>query len=474
MHDVIVVGSGAGGAAAAYHLAQSGADVLLLERGNVLPRDGSTLDSGNVLRRRLFAAGEAWFDARGRRLHPAEFANLGGKTAWYGAALPRFAPHEFGADPDYQCPAWPLSYADLAPFYDAAEQLLQVRRFAAEAELLGIVMGLQEHDAGWRKSALPLGLAADILAFPEEARRSEGFASARGLKAEAAGALLQRVGDGANLSVRTGAEVVELTPAAGDGRRVAGVLCADGSAHWAGHVVLAAGALHSPRLLQRYLAARAPLVPPGADLVGRFYKGHLCSVVLALSGTRMRDVLRRTVLLTHAAFPHSTVRSTGWLDAEQLAAHKLRWLPRPLRSAAAARVYGFRITTEDGSHPDNRVLAMSPGGAGPRLDYRPARSAAALAEHRRLRALMCRQLPALGYLPWVAMLPAAATADACGTLMAGRDPAQSVVDRDGRAHGFANLYVADGSALTRSGRVDPALTIYAWGLRVASRLALNA
>jgi choline dehydrogenase-like flavoprotein len=62
------------------------------------------------------------------------------------------------------------------------------------------------------------------------------------------------------------------------------------------------------------------------------------------------------------------------------------------------------------------------------------------------------------------------TAHACGTLMVGNDPMRSVVDRNGMVQGFANLYVADGSVMSRSGRVNPALTIYAWGLRLATYL----
>jgi len=50
------------------------------------------------------------------------------------------------------------------------------------------------------------------------------------------------------------------------------------------------------------------------------------------------------------------------------------------------------------------------------------------------------------------------------------DPARSVVDRNGRVHGLRGLYVADGSVLPRSSRVNPSLTIYAWGLRLADRM----
>jgi choline dehydrogenase-like flavoprotein len=65
----------------------------------------------------------------------------------------------------------------------------------------------------------------------------------------------------------------------------------------------------------------------------------------------------------------------------------------------------------------------------------------------------------------------AGTAHACGTLVTGRDPTRSAVDPTGRVHGLQSLYVADGSILPRSSRVNPSLTIYAWALRLADKLA---
>jgi choline dehydrogenase-like flavoprotein len=56
-------------------------------------------------------------------------------------------------------------------------------------------------------------------------------------------------------------------------------------------------------------------------------------------------------------------------------------------------------------------------------------------------------------------------------MIAGRDPADSVVDPVGRVHGMRGLYVVDGSVLPRSSRVNPSLSIYGWSLRVADALA---
>src|SRR3954466_4915330 len=101
--DAIVVGRGAGVAAAACRLVRRGLSVLMLEKGGRLPRDGSTLSVREVFKLGKFKSKEPWRDGRGQSFVPSEFYNVGGKTKWYGAALLRFSPHEFRADPPYRC-----------------------------------------------------------------------------------------------------------------------------------------------------------------------------------------------------------------------------------------------------------------------------------------------------------------------------------------------------------------------------------
>src|SRR5262249_35709853 len=111
--DVIVIGSGAGGAAAAYRLASAGQKVLLIEKGNALPTDGSTQDLATVFGRGAFNSKEVWRDRHGHNFAPQEHFNLGGKTMLYGAALLRLAPEEFLVDEEFQYHAWPIGYDDL-------------------------------------------------------------------------------------------------------------------------------------------------------------------------------------------------------------------------------------------------------------------------------------------------------------------------------------------------------------------------
>jgi choline dehydrogenase-like flavoprotein len=469
-YDVIIVGSGAGGSATAYGLAECGLRTLLIERGPVLPGDGSTLDVGRVIRQGLFKDKELWLDRKGRKFQPSEYANLGGKTKWYGAALLRQAPHEFAADETHQCPAWPISYDEIAPFYDRAETLLKPKRFATEPNLEKIVAGLQRCDQSWQREALPVGLSEEILKSPHDAHHFDGFANPHGLKSDAEFSLLRRVADRPNLTVLTGLPVEALVGNAGAPEKIAGVHCANGKTYRARRVVLSAGALHSPRLLQAYMEETGldTQLPAYAN-IGRNYKCHLNSALIAFSPSVVTDALRKTTILFHCGFPHSSVQNLGWLDGELIAPELPSFAPHVVSNIVGRRAYGFWITTEDGSHPDNRVRRAN-GHCLAEIDYDLDRLTPAIREHKKLIHTLQAQLLRTLHVGFVKRMPVDNTAHACGTLIAGLDPERSVVDRDGKVHGMANLHVADGSVMSRSGRVNPAFTIYAWGLRLADCL----
>ncbi|QSA95777.1 FAD-dependent oxidoreductase [Methylococcus sp. EFPC2] len=468
IYDYLVIGSGAGGSAAAYRLAETGRSVLLVEKGEALPTDGSTLDFRQVMGDGRFKSRENWLDRKNRPFAPEEYFNLGGKTKWYGAALLRFDPREFEADPAFRCPAWPIAYPELEPWYAQAEELLGLREFPVEPDLLDIQRKI-ERPGGWRSRPLPLALKPEIREYEAEARHFDGFASLRGLKADGQNALLARVAQRDTLTVTLGRPVRELLGDDADPRHIVGVRLADGQVHRADQILLAAGALHSPRLLQRYLAAHDLIgTLPGTRSVGRHFKRHILTALVAVSPTRKTDVLRKTALWLHEDFPHGSIQPLGF-GADVLASLLPHRVPRPLALAFGTRAYGFFLQTEDGSHADNRVLAEA-GGRPPQLDYDTARLPEAEREHGAMVKSFRRALFKAGYPSVTRPIPLAGTAHACGTLVSGDDPARSAVDRHGKVHGLENLYVADGSILPRIGRVNPALTIYAWALRLADHL----
>lgn len=470
-YDAIVVGTGAGGAAVTYKLALAGRHVLVLEKGAHLPRDGSTLDTKKVFKDGVFKNNEPWVDGHNKVFIPGEFYNFGGKTKWYGAALLRFAPHEFEADDDYQCLAWPFGYDALAPYYDEAEALLDVNTFDNEPELQALLDKIASGDSLWKPEPLPLGLKREIVDHENEAKHFDGFAPACGFKSDAEWNLLDRIDDTAAVTLLTDKQVVGLIPANGDAKAIAGVRCADGTTYQADSVVLAAGAMTSPRVLQDYVAESGLAESlPNATAVGANFKFHINSAVLGFSPFTNEDVLRKTAIIFNDEFPHSTVQCLGWIDGDILGAQLPAAVPKFVTQAVGARAFGFFVTTEDGSHPDNRIVSC--GGSGmPVMDYDLHRLKPAHREHRRLiRAFVGRLLRAglAGVDKYMGM---AGTAHALGSMVTGLDPERTVVDADGRVHGLENLYVGDGSVLPRSSRVNPALTIYAWGLRLGDHLS---
>lgn len=467
--DVIVVGSGAGGSAATYGLARKGLNVLLVEKGPPLPRDGSTLDVRTVIHEGAYKSTELWCDAQGRTLVPEEHFNLGGKTKWYGAALARFAPAEFAPDPQRGYLGWPFGYDELAPYYTRMESLLGVRSFDCEPDL-AVILARLARVSSWRAAPLPLALDAGIVTDRREAAHFDGFASARGLKGDGERALLAHVASMSNVTVLTGRAVVDLVGAPARPQRIVGVRLDDGTELRAREIVLAAGAMHSPRLLERYLRAARLRDLPLARVAGGNFKLHLLTAVLAFGVGRKSDLLRKTMLLTDERVPHSSVQPLGF-DGELIATLLPRLVPRPLARLLGERAYGFFLQTEDGSALENRVRAARGDGEPPSVDYDARRAPAALAEHRRLVRTFSRDLWRAGYPNAAQRIGLAGTAHACGTLVAGADPHTTAVDGDGRVHGFDGLTVADGSVLPRVSRVNPALTIYAFGLRAAERLA---
>jgi len=126
--DVIIIGSGAGGGTLAHALAGAGKRILLLERGDFLPREMDNWNPKPVFVDGKYISKDTWFDRDGKPFQPQVHYFVGGATKLYGAALYRLRPQDFGEIKHVSgiSPAWPLSYDDFEPWYSKAEQLYQV------------------------------------------------------------------------------------------------------------------------------------------------------------------------------------------------------------------------------------------------------------------------------------------------------------------------------------------------------------
>ena len=128
-YDVIVIGTGAGGGTLARHLAPSGKRILLLERGDWLPREPANWSTVDVFVDGRYISKDSWYDPKAKAFYqPQVHYFVGGATKLYGAALYRMREQDFGElhHHDGLSPAWPISYADMEPYYTAAETMYQV------------------------------------------------------------------------------------------------------------------------------------------------------------------------------------------------------------------------------------------------------------------------------------------------------------------------------------------------------------
>ena len=128
-YDVIVIGSGAGGGTLVHRLAPSGKRILLLERGDWLPREPQNWSAARRVRRQpLRLARTPGTTSDGKPFQPQVHYFVGGATKLYGAALYRLRAEDFGElrHHDGISPAWPIGYDEFEPYYTQAEQLYQV------------------------------------------------------------------------------------------------------------------------------------------------------------------------------------------------------------------------------------------------------------------------------------------------------------------------------------------------------------
>jgi choline dehydrogenase-like flavoprotein len=127
-YDAIIIGTGAGGGTLALHLARANKKILVLERGPFMPQEKLNWDTSAVFLDNRYHTRETWQDKHGKDLHPQQAYYVGGQTKVYGAAMFRMRAEDFGVIHHKSgiSPAWPISYADLEPFYTRAEELFHV------------------------------------------------------------------------------------------------------------------------------------------------------------------------------------------------------------------------------------------------------------------------------------------------------------------------------------------------------------
>jgi len=489
--DVVIIGSGMGGATVAAALAPTGRRILILERGEHLRPAPYDRDPDAIFGRSRFRADDPWLDADGQPFEAGNYYMVGGNSKFYGAALIRYRAADFSpiAHREGQTPGWPISYADLEPDYTAAEAMYQVRGQTGEdptdpprsrdyphgplpdeADIADLRRLLAR--TGLRPATIPLGVDLDRW-LGAGAHPWDGHPDTCGGKMDAETVGIKTALEHPNVELRTGCHVRRLEMGA-DGRIKAARYDQAGQRREirAPVFVLAAGAVQSAALL---LASANDNCPTGlanrSDQVGRNFMNHNCSAVMALNPFRKnRSVYQKTLMVNDfyhsdgkGGAPLGNIQMLGKISAGILAATTP--LPYWLAGMVAARSFDFYAMSEDLPNPESRVTLK---GGQIQLDWKRSNWAA----HEALVTELKRRLRKAGFPVILSKAFDRRTpSHQCGTARMGRDPAASVVDIHGRAHDHPNLFLADASVLPTSAAVNPALTVAALALRTARYIA---
>jgi choline dehydrogenase-like flavoprotein len=508
-YDVIVIGSGAGGGTLVHRLAPSGKRILLLERGDWLPREPQNWSAADVFVDNRYISPDTWYDDRGKPFQPQVHYFVGGATKLYGAALYRLRAEDFGELNHYDgvSPAWPVGYDEFEPYYTQAEQLYQVHgargedptephtsapypfpAVSHEPRIQKLSDDLEA--AGLRPFHAPCGVLLDE-ANPPESRcvrcaTCDGFPCLVHAKSDAEVLAVRPALTHENVTLRTRTRALRLETNTA-GTAVTGVVVErDGvrERFTADIVVVSAGAANSAALLLSSVSEAHPHgLANGSGQVGRNYMFHNCAAVLALSKDENPTVFQKTLGLNDFYFgspdfeyPLGNIQMVGKSSPDMYRGEKplqTRLAPDWTLERVANHAIDFWLSTEDLPRQSNRVTLRHDGSIS--LAYEPTNELPKARLLHELKELLAKTglherhlIPRFAYLK--NDIPVAGCAHQAGTCRFGLDTATSVLDTDCRAHEVDNLYVVDTSFFPSIGAVNPALTAMANALRVGDHL----
>jgi len=503
--DIVIIGTGAGGGTMAHALAKTGARILVLERGEAIPREPENWNPGAVWKDLRYRTQERWLDERGREFRPYTHYCVGGNTKFWGSVLYRFRREDFQATEhvDGLSPAWPIDYDTLAPYYDQAECLYQVHgecghdpteppRGPYPHPPVPHARGMNTlldaiREQGLHPSPLPLGLinpgAPDGCLL---CRTCNSFPCRIDRKSDAEVCCVQPAERHENVTMLTRAIAQRLVTDA-SGRRVEAVeIERDGQRArvTADRFVVSCGAVNSAVLLLRSASDRHPNgLANSSGMVGTRYMAHLATMLQGVGWRVNRDEFQKTLAINDfylrgpdTTYPLGQIQSQGRTDALMAKVVgdgwrykfiEMRHIPLWAYEMWVSRATDWLAMTEDLPRAENRVTLGA--GGRPMLAFRPNNRRAHEKLVEELRGLLAR----LGY--WSPKIFAHSTGThntthQCGTLVFGTDSRSSVLDTYCRTHDVENLFVVDASFFPSSAAVNPGLTIAAQALRVAEHI----
>jgi len=493
-YDLVIIGTGMGGGTLAYALRNSGARILLVERGDYLPQESENWSPHAVFDQERYKPGELWHDSHGGTFKPGVHYFVGGNTKVFGAAFPRLRREDFAAleHEGGTSLAWPITYDDLEPYYLRAEEIYRVHgstgadpneppRSAVypfppvphEPYIETLTEKLQEQ--GLHPFSYPMGIDLREDGACIRCKTCDGFPCQVLAKSDADVCCVRPALQSEDVTLWTNTYVQRLHTDS-PGRSITSIeveRAGETVSIQADTFVVACGAVNSAALLLRSANATYPDgLANSSGLVGRNYMVHNNTALMAVDPFRRNDtVFQKTMAVNDFyfggpgfAYPMGNIQLLGKLQAGMLTAAQ-PLVPRPILQALADRSVDWWVMSEDLPDAKNYITLKSNGDI--EVHWTPNN----LVAHKKLVHATRRMMKRAGYpLVFVEAMGIATNSHQCGTLRFGDDPATSVLNPFCRSHDIENLYVVDSSFFPSSGATNPALTIAAQALRVADYL----
>lgn len=494
-YDFIIIGSGMGGGTLAYALRDSGARILLIERGDFLPQEPQNWQVSAVFDDARYKPKENWIDAsNGGEFKPGVHYYVGGNTKVYGAALPRLRREDFDAleHEGGTSPAWPIRYEDLEPYYNLAEALFFVHgragqdpseppragpypfpEVAHEPYIAELIDRLS--DQGLHPFCLPMAIDLRDGGRCIRCKTCDGFPCQVHAKGDAEICCVRPALARERIDLWTRTPARRLITDKGGKRAVAVEVERRGESFTvsADKIIVSCGAVNSAILLLNSANERHPNgLANASGMLGRNYMAHNNTALTAVAPFRSNPtVFQKTMAVNDFYFgdddftwPMGNIQLLGKLQAGMLSAAKPS-IPKPILTAMAKRSVDWWVMSEDLPDPQNHVFL---GGDGKIHVRWKANNRVA---HQELIKRAARMMRDAGYaFVFTETLGIETNSHQCGTARFGADPATSVLDPFCKAHDVENLYVVDSSFFPSSTAMNPALTICAQALRVADHL----
>lgn len=508
-YDIVIIGTGTGGGTMARSLAETGKKILILERGNFIPKEKENWDPVEVVEKGRYRPNQHWYDKDGKPFKPFIYYAVGGNSKAYGAAAFRLREKDFTEydTPAGISPAWPLSYTDFKPYYDEAERMMYVHGVRGmdpnepytdmpypfppipvepfTKELYQNVM-----QAGIKAYPIPMAvkLPQDEGAHPDAPLtlgNFDGFPDPTESKSDAHIIGIRPALQHRNVELMTHAIVtrLETDPSGKSVKKVWVDKDGELMSVDCDLVIVAAGAINSAALLLKSYSNRHPHGLSNLNgLMGTHYMTHINGCLIAFTPNKLNEAPFQKYFCIgdyywgDEEYPHpmGEIQLMGKNDPATYT-----WNPPAVFAGKEAdyiakHAIDFWLTAEDVPQAENRIGFTQDGEI--QLFYHREKNN--VQSFEALKTRLKRIMQKVGELDkdlqeiyWGGYdLGVDGLSHQCGTMRFGKDPLSSVLDENCRLHEIQNVYVADASFFPSCGAYNPSLTIAANALRVADYL----